>query len=466
MMSRNKSPQQWKAEADAARSREDYDRAIHCYTRAIEKDSGSANPPVYHSDRCEVFLTVNKHTEALLDAKLCVDRAASWGRGYDLLGKAHRGLGKAGRAKKAYRAGLRKCPPSDFALLRRGLRDLRDQEDTLRRLHGNRDEVGARFCDLYRIRKIAFKHILSDDCLKEMMDTIQHFFATKILEESLIPPDNIRNHFSDPFALENIATSVRIVCALGHRDDAENIIKNVWAHHVDGRVSGCVGVSTSMTIHEREQLEAFTCLCFSPDHLEDTTQFFYGMFRMGALRSFSDANETGQTFHIFNQKLEWLRICTSLDDILCIEKCDPTFESEYIDETRARASDHTQPPEVQGILRFLDSLVDHVDCGDDTIDVLFQFFFGLILGAFSNELQDYDQEEDQGQLPPTPPDTANVYLDRPMRRCAAYNCNATGQGYHACSRCRQAFYCSKDCQRRDWKRGGHKNRCIAEKVER
>ena len=38
-------------------------------------------------------------------------------------------------------------------------------------------------------------------------------------------------------------------------------------------------------------------------------------------------------------------------------------------------------------------------------------------------------------------------------------CNKQGSGFSRCSRCQQAYYCSRDCQKRDWKR--HKDLCGA-----
>ena len=33
--------------------------------------------------------------------------------------------------------------------------------------------------------------------------------------------------------------------------------------------------------------------------------------------------------------------------------------------------------------------------------------------------------------------------------------------HHQCGRCKLAFYCSKNCQKRHWKEGGHKHNCVA-----
>ena len=33
--------------------------------------------------------------------------------------------------------------------------------------------------------------------------------------------------------------------------------------------------------------------------------------------------------------------------------------------------------------------------------------------------------------------------------------------HHQCARCKLTFYCSKNCQRRHWREGGHKQNCVA-----
>ena len=38
-------------------------------------------------------------------------------------------------------------------------------------------------------------------------------------------------------------------------------------------------------------------------------------------------------------------------------------------------------------------------------------------------------------------------------------CGKKGEGYKQCSRCKCVYYCSVDCQRKDWKENGHKEEC-------
>ncbi len=38
-------------------------------------------------------------------------------------------------------------------------------------------------------------------------------------------------------------------------------------------------------------------------------------------------------------------------------------------------------------------------------------------------------------------------------------CWKKGEGYKYCSKCTCVYYCSVDCQRKDWKENGHKEEC-------
>ena len=38
-------------------------------------------------------------------------------------------------------------------------------------------------------------------------------------------------------------------------------------------------------------------------------------------------------------------------------------------------------------------------------------------------------------------------------------CGKKGERYKQCSRCTCVYYCSVDCQRKDWKENGHKEEC-------
>eukprot|EP00639_Heterosigma_akashiwo_P025301 CAMPEP_0194704420 /NCGR_PEP_ID=MMETSP0295-20121207/28277_1 /TAXON_ID=39354 /ORGANISM="Heterosigma akashiwo, Strain CCMP2393" /LENGTH=124 /DNA_ID=CAMNT_0039599811 /DNA_START=133 /DNA_END=507 /DNA_ORIENTATION=+ len=118
-----------------------------------------------------------------------------------------------------------------------------------------------------------------------------------------------------------------------------------------------------------------------------------------------------------------------MNEILNIEGVDPEYREDggrYIDEARVRAKDYIHAPELCSILHFVDSMLDHVDLGDssaskqvgESIISFFSFYIGYSLGLWQNSLPD-------GPLPNS----------------------------------REVFYCSKLCQRRDWKAGGHNNRC-------
>ena len=40
-----------------------------------------------------------------------------------------------------------------------------------------------------------------------------------------------------------------------------------------------------------------------------------------------------------------------------------------------------------------------------------------------------------------------------------YSCKKVGEGMKQCDRCFSACYCSRECQIKDWKEGGHKEDC-------
>ena len=54
-------------------------------------------------------------------------------------------------------------------------------------------------------------------------------------------------------------------------------------------------------------------------------------------------------------------------------------------------------------------------------------------------------------------DDAMRALDAVTSMCCS--CGDEGENLQTCSRCKCAFYCSKDCQRSHWKSGGHKIKC-------
>ena len=59
-------------------------------------------------------------------------------------------------------------------------------------------------------------------------------------------------------------------------------------------------------------------------------------------------------------------------------------------------------------------------------------------------------------------DEKNDYFSKlgdPLQPCTCCGKNAVGHKLYRCSRCKNAYYCSVDCQRLDWKKGGHKAIC-------
>ena len=47
----------------------------------------------------------------------------------------------------------------------------------------------------------------------------------------------------------------------------------------------------------------------------------------------------------------------------------------------------------------------------------------------------------------------------PVKSCRT--CGISGGPVKICSLCKSVSYCSVECQKRDWVRGGHKSECIA-----
>merc|ERR1712098_370097 len=49
-----------------------------------------------------------------------------------------------------------------------------------------------------------------------------------------------------------------------------------------------------------------------------------------------------------------------------------------------------------------------------------------------------------------------------LKRCSNKFCGkieAQPREFQKCARCGVVYYCSKNCQKKDWKKGGHKKRC-------
>ena len=49
--------------------------------------------------------------------------------------------------------------------------------------------------------------------------------------------------------------------------------------------------------------------------------------------------------------------------------------------------------------------------------------------------------------------------DRFCAQCSLSD-RESGEKHRPCSRCKIAFYCSVECQRKHWKEGGHKRHCV------
>lgn len=88
-----------KNEGNAALKTGDMDKAIDCYTRAIELDSSNH---VFFSNRSMVYSKTGSFAAALADANRVTELKPAWAKGYARLGDAFTGLGDKAKADIAY----------------------------------------------------------------------------------------------------------------------------------------------------------------------------------------------------------------------------------------------------------------------------------------------------------------------------------------------------------------------------
>merc|ERR1711871_1162304 len=88
---------------------EEFDKAIECYTKAIELNP---NEHTYYSNRSAAYLSKGDGQTALYDAIKCVDVKPDWPKGHARKGAALHALKQYTEAKQAYEEGL-KLDPND-----------------------------------------------------------------------------------------------------------------------------------------------------------------------------------------------------------------------------------------------------------------------------------------------------------------------------------------------------------------
>ena len=85
-------------------SRGDYQGAINTYSRLIEEVSSSDEPDlhIYYSNRCQCYIKLGKHREALSDAESCTALKPGWFKGHTRKGACLHALGRYADASYAY----------------------------------------------------------------------------------------------------------------------------------------------------------------------------------------------------------------------------------------------------------------------------------------------------------------------------------------------------------------------------
>merc|ERR1711871_950345 len=92
---------------------EEFDKAIECYTKAIELNP---NEHTYYSNRSAAYLSKGDAQNALYDVIKCIDVKSDWPKGYARKGAALHSLKQYQEAKEAYEEGL-KVDPKDAGCL-------------------------------------------------------------------------------------------------------------------------------------------------------------------------------------------------------------------------------------------------------------------------------------------------------------------------------------------------------------
>lgn len=101
-----------KVEAGNLYTRGDYQGAINTYSRLIEQASSSDEPDlhVYYSNRCQCYVKIGKHREALSDAESCTALKPGWFKGHTRKGASLHALGRYTEASYAYERALELDP--------------------------------------------------------------------------------------------------------------------------------------------------------------------------------------------------------------------------------------------------------------------------------------------------------------------------------------------------------------------
>eukprot|EP00118_Oscarella_pearsei_P025263 m.307856 g.307856 ORF g.307856 m.307856 type:complete len:553 (+) comp42942_c0_seq1:67-1725(+) len=109
MAASEKTAEQFKQEGNDALKAGDLDKAVDCYTKAIEIDPENA---VLYSNRSAAYAKKNDLTNAAKDGQKVIDIRPEWSRGYSRKGYSLFQQGKYDEAKEIYEKGLKFEPES------------------------------------------------------------------------------------------------------------------------------------------------------------------------------------------------------------------------------------------------------------------------------------------------------------------------------------------------------------------
>jgi len=100
----------WKSEGNEAFKRAQYDKAVVCYSEAIGLSEGDE---ALFSNRAAALMKLKKYSEALEDAKKCVELKPDWSKGRYRLALSYSHLGKVTEAAEELKKSLELDPTNE-----------------------------------------------------------------------------------------------------------------------------------------------------------------------------------------------------------------------------------------------------------------------------------------------------------------------------------------------------------------
>jgi len=96
-----------KDEGNAAFKAKDFNKAIECYTKALEE---TPTDHTIYGNRSASYHNLKKFREAVNDAEKCIELKSDWSKGYQRKGMALHGLRYFEDSVKAFEEGLKLDP--------------------------------------------------------------------------------------------------------------------------------------------------------------------------------------------------------------------------------------------------------------------------------------------------------------------------------------------------------------------